>query len=147
MADTQFELNMDDFVRKNLIWRTWVQFREDGNWVTNRFDIKERLDYRVGFKVMNVGSETYAKNVQIRVVNAYSPRVTFFADDTYANQVPRSDNVFPNMLDPSQGTPWHWVYFRVGSGPDQIERIASVGVYAEIIPQGHYWSDFFAPLD
>jgi hypothetical protein len=69
---------MDEFVQKNLTWRTWIQFRNgNGTWETNQNDIKEALDYRVGVRVTNVGSETYAKDVQIRVVNAYPARVTF----------------------------------------------------------------------
>jgi hypothetical protein len=148
MADTALELDMDEFVRKNLTWRTWVQFRNgNGTWETNVNDIKEALDYRVGVRVTNVGSETYARDLQIRVVNAYPARVTFFSDDTYAQPVPRADKSFPNRLAPNEFTPWHWVHFRLGAGPDENANVASVGVYADIVPQGHYWTPFAAPLD
>jgi hypothetical protein len=149
MTDTPFELGMDEFMRQNLPWRTWVQFKNAaGNWETNQFDIKENLPYRVGFRATNGGSETYVKNVEIRVVNAYPARVTFFSDDTYTQVVPRHDRLFPDTLAPGQVTPWHWVHFRLGAGPDEQDaQVASVGVYAEIVPQGHYWRSFMAPLD
>lgn len=149
MAETHFELGMDEFVKNNLTWRTWIQFKDrDGTWKTNQYDIKEALDYRVGFKVTNVGTETYAKNVQIRVVNLYEKRVTFFSDDSYKKSVPRSDHTFPNTLNQDASTPWFWVHFRLGAGPDEhAARIAKVGIYADIIPRGHYWTNFVGALD
>lgn len=149
MPDTHFELSMDEFVKNNLTWVTWVEFKNNtGNWETNQYDIKEARDYRVGFKVTNVGTETYAKNVQIRVKNVYEQRITFYSDDSFTQIVTRSDKTFPNMLAPGQFTPWHRVYFRLGVGPDEHgARVATVGVYAEIVPQGHYWKSFTASLD
>jgi hypothetical protein len=148
MSNTQLELSMDDFVKENLTWRTWVQFRNgSGAWQTNVADIKEAIDYRVGVRVTNVGTETYAKDVEIRVVNAYPARVTFYSDDTYTQGIPRSDKTFPNELAPNGFTPWHWVHFRLAAGPDENADVASVGIYADIVPQGHYWRSFTAPLD
>lgn len=149
MADTPLELSMDQYVRQNLTWNTWVQFRNpDGDWQTNRADIKEGLDYRIGFKVTNVGSETYVKNVQIRIANSYPDRVTFFSDNSFSQPVSRqSQVVFPDILAPGQFTPWNWVHIRLGPGPDERVSIAEIGVYAEIIPLGHYWDRLEAPLD
>lgn len=148
MADTPFELSMDDYVLKNLTWRTWVQFRNgNGSWQTNQADIKEAIDYRVGVRVTNVGSETHAKDVQIRVANAYPARVTFYTDDTYGQPAGQLNKTFPTQLAPNDFTPWHWVHFRLGAGPDENANIASVGIYAAIVPQGHYWKSFAAPLD
>ena len=148
MSNTQLELSMDDFVKENLTWRTWVQFRNgSGAWQTNVADIKEAIDYRVGVRVTNVGTETFTKDVEIRVVNAYPARVTFYSDETYAQVVTRSDKTFPNELAPNGFTPWHWVHFRLSAGPDENANVASVGIYADIVPQGHYWKSFTAPLD
>ena len=50
-------------------------------------------------------------------------------------------------LAPNGFTPWHWVHFRLGPGPDENANVAHVGIYADIVPQGHYWKPFTAPLD
>jgi hypothetical protein len=149
MTDTALEHSMDDFVYKNLTYGTWVQFRNgNGAWETNQADIKEALDYRLGIRVTNVGSETFAEHVQIRVANENPARVTFYTDATYSQTVGQINKAFPNRLAPNDVTGWHWVHFRIGPGPDQPQAsVASVGIYAEIVPQGHYWKSFTADLD
>ena len=61
-------------------WRTGgVQYKDAGVWKTNVTDIAGIVggrQYRVGFQVTNTGSETYVKNVQVRVVNNDPARVT-----------------------------------------------------------------------
>jgi hypothetical protein len=152
MADTPFELSMDEYVRQHLPWTAQVQFRRNtgGSWEHNIPDIiKEDREYRVGFSVTNRGSETYVKNVEIRVANAYPARVRFFSDDTYS-QVDQDQQInlrSQAVLAPDQSTPVQWVYFKLGEGRMEVEPIAGVGVYAEIIPQGHYWGDLYKPLE
>jgi hypothetical protein len=148
MSDTAFELSMDDYVANVLPWRTWVQYRNNGTWVTNQADIKEALDYRLGVRVSNVGNETFAKDVQIRIFNAYPARVTFFTDDSYGQTVGQLNKTFPNQLAPGDVTPWHWIHFRLSAGPDEpAATVASIGIYANIVPVGKSWTPFKAPLD
>ncbi len=156
MAESEFELKMDDYVAKNVKVEKYIQYLDSrtNKWKSASGNLNENTKYKLNLRARNVGSETYVRNVQIRVVNGNPSRIQFYKDDTFAVAVSRLDGpVWPAQLNPTDGTnpgqatPYHVVPFMVKEGPDQYVPIAGIGLYAEIIPQGHAWSSVYASLD
>lgn len=156
MPNTDFELKMDDFVRYNIGVYRWIYYLDvtDNKWKMAYGDLNANTKYKLNIRARNNGSETYVKNVQIRVVNKYPTRIKFFKDDSFSTEVKRLDSpIWPKVLKPrtsevpGETTPVHQVPFMVKPGPDVYAGIASVGVYAEIVPQGHRWLTVKRHLD
>ncbi len=156
MADTQLEGLMDDYVAKNIRIEHYIQYLDarSGKWKNVHGDLDENTKYKLYVCARNIGSETFVKNVGVRVVNGNPGRIRFYKDDTYTAEVGRLDSpVHSGVLKPTDGTnpgqatPWHMVPFMVKEGTDQYAPIASTGLYAEIVPQGHTWSGIYEHLD
>jgi len=147
-----FEDQMDDFIYKNLELRKKIWRHEGTVWkeVSSIHDLDIGIDYRLDLGVMNIGSETYVKNVNIRCAtkdygDPRAVRVKFYSNDQYTIEVGQQVNSpkWTEVLGPGGRSPILSVYFRVISDPDNadIYRIARVGIYAEIVAEGHAWRD------
>jgi len=146
MADSNFKPDMDDYIQQTLLLLPAVSRRQDNRWITvqSSQDLDIGIDYRLELSVTNIGMETYFKNVQIRVAKPDNLCIRFYKNDTYQKEISRGDGpVWSETLGPRDFSPTLYVYFRVVSDPDDanIYSIASIGVYAEIVPQGSYWKD------
>lgn len=150
MPDSEFELKMDDYVRRNIGVYHWIYYLDvtDNKWKMAYGDLGANVKYKLNIRARNNGTETYVKNVQIRCVNKYPARIKYFKDDSYSTEVGRLDSpIWPKVLKPEETTPVHQVPFMVKAGPDVYTGIARVGVYAEIVPQGHKWLNVNRRLD
>ncbi len=154
LADTQLEVLMDDFVSKvvGLEWEVWRQDPNTRNWARFSGTLVPSVKYRLQMRARNNGSETYVRNVNIRVQNPSPELLTFFSDETYQQPVTRKDSpIYPETLNPPGNigigrctAPDHIVYFTVNRpilplGWFGLRALAAVGIYAEIVPQGHGW--------
>lgn len=145
MPDTQLESNMDSYVKSNLPVYMQV-FRRDGqSWVplSGTQDLDSGISYRLDLSVLNNGTETFARNIQVRCVRPDGGKVRYYRNDAYDTEVTRADGpVWTEVVAPNQMSPTHSVHFKVVNDPDSgdLRSIANVGVYAEIVPQGHAWT-------
>ncbi len=121
------------------------------NFVSPRANLDENTKYKMNVKVSNVGSETFMKNVQIRVTNSNPSRIQYYTDESCGTKCDRLDSPIyfkDKVMNPGDSTDTHSVYFMVKEGPDQnAAAIAHYGIYAEIVPQGHAWNTETRPLD
>ena len=121
---------------------------------------KYKYSMRAGNEGCGSCENVYVKNVEF-VVNRSSYDIKFFTDETYRVLLSFNPNgpqrlsspIFPNVLPPHQYysvsagfsvshlTPFYYVYFMVAQQINYNSKIFEVGVYAEIVPKGHYWRE------
>ncbi len=151
MAETQLERLMDDFVRNvvNRVVTLEERDPENGEWSEANLGgggPAAGADLRAAITLSNVGTETYVRNIEVRAVrNVSAPSsLTMYSSEDYADEVARVHFQFPNVLSSGESTDTVYVYLR---GVESYNSYMSLGVYAEIVPQGHYWSDVVADWD
>lgn len=149
MADTELETLIDAYVRDNLLVLHSVYKKNGNSWdrQNSNQDLNDDTPYKMVLQVLNKGSETYVKNVNIRCVRRFA-RVTLYSDDTYSGQVARSDSpIWPATVGPG-GLSNKWtIYFKIAEGPDQLGEVIRYGLYVEVIPQGHFWGSITRQFD
>jgi hypothetical protein len=150
MSNTQLENLMDNFVKENLRLRVWIDYwdTQKKEWIREKGALGEHVTYRIGVDVVNEGSETFVKNVQVRIVDQ-NREVTLYkswndSTHTVTGQSDRQDSpIDTRVREPGQNTINHYFYARITKKSFANSNVLfRYGIYAEIIPQGHRWGNY-----
>ncbi|MEO5340716.1 MAG: hypothetical protein H7837_09400 [Magnetococcus sp. MYC-9] len=153
MADSQFEVMMDDCIKQNLILRHRI-YRKDGNlWteVVESSDVDLGLGYKMQVWLENVGSEISFSGARLSVHThannepASSSLVAMYLNDTFSGLAVTWQNVTisPATLAPGVSSLKSNIYFKMTQDPDNGTkgRLLRIGTYASITPEGHSWTN------
>lgn len=142
MAETEWEKTIDNMVKENtevLPYGVLTISRPVGS---SGIGFDPLGYYQMTFAVENIGSEVTFSRLQARLVPKQD--VLFFSDNNFAAQVPR---IVLEWTDVGPGNIVSGVvYFRVAAPLNNVD-IVRYGLYATVVPQGHFWEDLNFPDD
>jgi hypothetical protein len=144
--ETQWELQMDDMVNKNIKYTFDIYDLTDN--VVN--SIAAGVKYRMVFQIENLGTEVHFEKVNARLVELdHNSPIKFYSDKTCANQVPRISLDFANLGGAGSGLDSQKkdVFFeatrnvtRVPYNGSITTPLFSIGIYGIVRPEGHSWT-------
>ncbi len=149
---TLMQDNMNDCVARNL--RAWFDFfvydtatstfkhKPDGEaFVTGK-------KYMIKSFITNVGNEIKFKNVENRISNPDPDIISYFSDQGCTSPITQMNHIDTKTLDRLDKTAvFNGPYFTVKRKTVLQQKMAGYGVYAEIIPTGHTWREWWWTVD
>jgi hypothetical protein len=149
---TTLQDNMNDCVARNL--RAWFDFFVfDAG--TSTFKHKPDADsfsigkiYMIKSYITNVGNEIKFKNVENRITNPDPDILSYFSDPACNLPITQMNHIDPKTLNRlDKTTIFDGPYFKVKRRTVLQQKMAGYGVYAEIVPTGHTWKEWWWTSD
>ena len=144
------EVELNDYVRKKVKPEFFLHYFDEvaHQWKYQPYIFfQDNTKYKLQIRARMTGKGCSVQDVQIRVKNI-NPNIEYYSDDSFTTEISKCESItFPDTLGQDDITPYHNVFFLVKNVPSGNDVFARVGIYAKIIPWGHYWESLTGYFD